>query len=133
MGRVMDRMIDWVRRQRLTDPKLTELVYYERPSGAPASLPRHVIAVIGTRENPKWASFECPCGTGHPIMVNLSSAYSPTWRLSNGKRGPSLSPSVDFRDSYTHCHFWLRDGRVRFTPDSRRRRRRRRLAEGTAR
>jgi hypothetical protein len=118
-------MIDWLRRQRLTIPKLTELVYYDRQSGAPASLPRHVIAVIGTYENPKWATFECPCGTGHTIMVNLSRERRPSWSLSVGKDGPSLSPSIDFQDSYTHCHFWLQDGRVRFTPDSRRRRRQR--------
>src|SRR5664280_2280536 len=125
MGRVKDRAIDWVRRQKLSVPKFTELAYYERQSGAPTSLPRHVVAVIGTIEHPKWATFECPCGTGHTIMVNLSASRRPYWRLSSDKAGPSLSPSIDFRDSYTRGHFWLHDGRVRFTRDSRRRRRRR--------
>src|ERR1700735_2789806 len=129
MGRVRNRIIDSFRRQQIVAPRVSHALYYDRQSNMPQSIPRHTIAIIGSKEKPKWGVFECPCGTGHTIMLNLSSSRRPFWKLSLDDDAPSLSPSVDFRDSYTHCHFWLRRGRVHFTPDSRRRRRRRN--EGT--
>lgn len=119
------RATDWARRQRLVRPRLTHVTYYRQHSEVPRDLPRDVVAVTGAPEKPQWAIFECPCGTGHRIMVNLSPTARPQWRLSAGKAGPSLSPSVDFLDAFGRCHFWLRDGVVRFTRDSRRIRSRR--------
>lgn len=129
MARLRNRIIDGFRRQQIVAPRVSRALYYDRQSSMPQSIPRNTIAIIGSKEKPKWAIFACPCGTGHTIMLNLSRARRPFWSLSLDDDGPSLSPSVDFRDGYTHCHFWLQRGRVRFTPDARRRRRRRANAE----
>jgi hypothetical protein len=125
VGAIADRTTDWLRRQRVVTPRLDDVKYFAQQSEVPTRLPRRALAVSGSPENPRWVSFECPCGTGHTIMVNLSTKRPPFWTLSLGGGGPSLSPSVNFNDAYTRCHFWVRDGRVNFTRDSRRRRRRR--------
>ncbi|MGI9112850.1 MAG: DUF6527 family protein [Gaiellaceae bacterium] len=57
--------------------------------------------------------FECPCGRGHRLAVSLQQSHRPSWRLGLGKDGPSLFPSID-SVADRRCHFWLRDGRVRW-------------------
>lgn len=65
----------------------------------------------------KWGVFECPCGRGHVLEVNLAHPGRARWRLHDAPAGPSLSPSVDFKGE-RRCHFWLRDGRVRWSESS---------------
>jgi hypothetical protein len=77
----------------------------------PAEMPSDALAVIGSPEHPKWLVFECPCGRGHQLSVNLSPERRPYWRLVAARNGPSLYPSIDFAASH-RCHFWLQDGRV---------------------
>jgi hypothetical protein len=125
MARIASRFVDFGRRQQLRDPRIDRTAYYAKQSRLPVSIPRDTLAIVGSKEDPKWAVFECPCGTGHTIMLNMSSARRPFWRLAEGSLGPSLLPSVDFCDGYTHCHLWLRDGVVRFARDSQRQRRKR--------
>jgi len=125
VGQLKNRIIDWWRRQQRTVPRIDTIEYYERQSEAPISIPRQTLAIIGKGEHLKWAMFECPCGTGHKIMINLAASRSPHWRLASDKGIPSLLPSIDYQDDHGRCHFWLRAGRVEFTPDSVRPRRRR--------
>jgi hypothetical protein len=114
---VNGRLIDWWRRRRWTTPRIDRVETYPSQGDLPAKLDRHVLAVVGSREQPKWAVFECPCGQGHQLSINLSPARPPTWRLSETSAGPSLTPSVD-SNLGRRCHFWLRHGRVHWTPDS---------------
>lgn len=112
------RLIDWWRRRRLTAPRLDELVWFESQTELPQELPRQVVAIVGTRERPKWLVAECPCGTGHRLQLNLTSRYTPRWHLKEHHGKPNLYPSVDAEAPSRRCHFWLRRGRVRWTPDS---------------
>lgn len=128
MGSIADRLTDLWRRQAFVHPRFDRVVRYERQHQVPDSIPRHTVAVVGSEEVPKWAIFECPCGTGHRIMVSLVSSHTRHWRLKTASERPSLYPSVNFHDAQGRCHFWLRDGRVDFTRDSIRPRRRRRAA-----
>jgi hypothetical protein len=111
-----DRLTDWWRRRRWTQPRVKHVAYYEGRSDVPESLARDTLAVVGTRERPKWAVLECPCGRGHQLVVSLSPQHPPHWRLGEGQRGPSLKPSIDSRRAY-RCHFWLRDGQVQWCRD----------------
>lgn len=108
-----DRLIDWWRRRRLTPPRFTTLTFYDCRSSVPGHVPRRTIAIVGTRERPKWAIFECPCGRRHQITLNLSELRKPFWRIEPHQRGPSLRPSVDAYAPFD-CHYWIRAGRVHF-------------------
>lgn len=72
--------------------------------------PRRVY-LIGSRDRPKWVAFDCPCGHGHRIEINVG-RRSP-WSAQIGAAGVTLSPSVDRLDG-RRCHFWMRDSRVRW-------------------
>jgi hypothetical protein len=130
MGRLADRTKDLWRRQALTRPRLDRLVRFESQQEVPCSIPRDTVVVVGTERTPKWAIFECPCGTGHRIMVTLLDNQARHWRLETSTDRLSLYPSVNFHDAQGRCHFWLQDGHVDFTRDSVRPRRRRRVAKG---
>lgn len=61
----------------------------------------------------KWALFECPCGRGHNIQLNLVHAQRARWLLSVEEGRPTLFPSVDVRGD-RRCHFWVRAGSTRW-------------------
>ena len=110
-----DALTDWWRRRHLTPARFKTMSFYEGRDAVPAEVPRQTIAVVGTLERPKWAIFECPCGRGHQITVNLSDSRHPSWKITATRRGPSLHPSVDAYEPYD-CHYWIRGGTVRFVP-----------------
>jgi hypothetical protein len=118
-------LVDGWRRAIPGRPRIDRIAFYPAHSELPDSLPRNQLALVGGSERrAKWAMFECPCGTGHRIAVPLSSRREPTWRVAFNDRGrPSLYPSIDSDDT-RRCHFWLRNGRIEWTPDRRRGRRR---------
>lgn len=110
-----DRLTDWWRRRRVGAPRIDEVEVYRSQSDLPESLSRHQLALVGSPQRPKWLAFECPCGEGHRLQVNLSAARSPSWRLVLAETGPSVFPSIDFDAAEQRCHFWIRDGRVRWS------------------
>lgn len=77
--------------------------------------PRRAFLVAAAQRN-KWLVFDCPCGTGHRLTVNLDEARYPFWRLriARGRR-ITLSPSVDYHDDLRSCHYFLWKGRVAWT------------------
>lgn len=69
-------------------------------------------------EKPKWCLFKCPCGCGGVVTLSLQHMHQPHWRLSRTHADrPSLHPSI-WRDKGCLSHFWLRDGRVYWCPDT---------------
>src|SRR3954453_12764087 len=100
-------LIDWWGRHGSTAPRITSIVTYASQGDLPDSLPRRRLALVGSPERPKWAALECPCGTGHRLLINLSAAHKPTWRIES-PAPPSLRPSIDYEDAARRCHFWLR-------------------------
>lgn len=107
--------MDWWRRRRWTRPRIDRILCVATMDEVPDPIPRHVLAVVRTPDQLKWAVFECPCGFGHQIMVNLDRRHKSAWSLTHTKP-PSLHPSVDFLGQ-RRCHFWLRGGRVSWVPD----------------
>lgn len=105
--------IDWWRRRHWTQPRFVHVRMYESRADVPRRLPRRAVAVVTGQ--PGWAIFECPCGTGHERIELLLTPRNglPSWDLTADDAGPSIRPSVDYVDG-RRCHFWLREGRVRW-------------------
>src|SRR4051794_871231 len=83
-------------------------------------LPRRRIMLVGSKAAPKWAIFECPCGTGHEIMLNLDRRRRPAWQMrSSFIRGATVQPSVDSIQDHLRCHYFIRRGRVKWTKEQR--------------
>lgn len=73
---------------------------------------------VVSASKPKWSLFRCPCGCGDVITLSLQAAHKPRWRVTNSDSGrPTLFPSV-WRDKGCLSHFWLKDGRVFWCPDT---------------
>lgn len=77
----------------------------------PARLPRNGVVVVGSRQQPKWLAFDCPCRTGHRVMVNLDANRSPQWRFTD-ERALSVWPSFDCRGPSLRCHYLITRGDV---------------------
>jgi hypothetical protein len=73
---------------------------------------RETVAVAGL-DSRQVGRLRVPVRRGHTLELNLADRGRPGWRLGPGALGASLSPSVDFKGQ-RRCHFWLREGRVRW-------------------
>lgn len=59
----------------------------------------------------RWVVFQCPCGCGELVTINLDKRVGPSWRLTRKKDSVSLNPSV-WRESGCRSHFILWNNRV---------------------
>ena len=117
MNDTYGKIIDWWRRHQWSAPRIRKVRRYAETSALPDKLPRREIAVAGTP--PTWAAMECPCGTGHRLMVRIRPhARVNTWDLDTGGAGPTLHPSIDSVIDRKRCHFWLSSGRVRWVKET---------------
>jgi hypothetical protein len=82
----------------------------------PVRLPAKGVVIVGSLQRPKWLAFDCPCGTGHRIMVTLDPSHAPHWTIVD-KRPLSVSPSVDYRGSASRCHYFIRHGKTVWAND----------------
>lgn len=83
----------------------------------PARLPRRGAIVVGSAERPKWIAFDCPCQSGHRIMITLDPGHRPHWRIVS-RNSLTISPSVDYHDNGRRCHYIVRNGSVDWVTDS---------------
>jgi hypothetical protein len=83
----------------------------------PDRLPRNGVALVGDLGKPKWIIFDCPCRTGHRIMLNADSTRRPRWGLHQTER-VTISPSIDYCGNNRRCHYFVRDGRIVWAEDS---------------
>lgn len=77
----------------------------------PERLPPRGAVIVGTLRCPKWIAFDCPCKTGHRIMVTLDPAHRPHWAIKRGNK-LSLTPSVDYRSAERRCHYFVTNGKT---------------------
>lgn len=76
------------------------------------------IYCVVSANKPKWSLFRCPCGCRDVITLSLQSGHKPHWRITHSDSGrPTLYPSV-WRDKGCLSHFWLKDGRIFWCPDT---------------
>ena len=83
----------------------------ESADDVPKRLPRNGAVLVGSIQYPKWIAFDCPCRTGHRIMLNTDKARLPRWTTTLKGR-LTLSPSVDYQYSQLRCHYFVRNGRI---------------------
>jgi hypothetical protein len=81
----------------------------------PLRLPRNGVVLVGSRQYPKWLAFNCPCRTGHRIMVTLDANHSPHWNIVSEQK-LSVWPSFDYRTPNLRCHYIIRSGRILWAP-----------------
>ncbi|MCP3446178.1 DUF6527 family protein [Bradyrhizobium sp. CCGUVB14] len=105
--------LDWLPRQPLQCVGLVESA-----DEIPEKLPKNAAVVVGTMARPKWVAFDCPCKSGHRIMLNLDRARSPWWSLSKVDGPLSLSPSVNYYDGRRRCHYFVRNGKIDWSGDT---------------
>lgn len=82
----------------------------------PEKIPRNGVVVVSRLGLPTWVAFDCPCRTGHRIMVNLDGARRPHWRITSLKP-LSISPSFDDVTPERRCHFFLRRGKIQWVAE----------------
>jgi hypothetical protein len=85
--------------------------YVDAADDIPTRLPRNAVVVVGSRQHLKWLAFDCPCRTGHRIMVSLDPKVAPHWLLSDD-HPLTIRPSFDYRARHRSCHFFIRRGRI---------------------
>jgi len=90
----------------------------ESADEVPDSLAANTAILVGSPANPKWLAFDCPCRTGHRILLNLDSNRYPSWTLLNLSK-LTVRPSVDYRDSYRRCHYIVANGRIHWAKEVR--------------
>lgn len=83
----------------------------------PASIPAFSAVMVGMDADPKWLAFDCPCATGHQIMLNLDQRRPPSWAVA-GTRRLTIKPSVDSCRPERRCHYFVREGKVRWIPET---------------
>lgn len=77
----------------------------------PLRLPRKGVVLVRSQQRPKWLAFDCPCHTGHRIMITLDATHSPHWNLVS-KRKLTVWPSIDYRVPGRRCHYSIKSGRT---------------------
>jgi hypothetical protein len=110
--------LGWIPQWLTDQPPLFCLGQVESADEIPEKLPRNTAVVVGETSRLKWIAFDCPCQSGHRIMLNLDRGRSPFWQLSPVGGPLSLSPSVNYHDGHRRCHYFIRNGKVDWVGDS---------------
>jgi hypothetical protein len=100
--------------QRLPRRKWRLVLAADEADEVPEQLPSRAAVLVGPAEKPKWIAFDCPCGRGHRVMLNLDRSRSPAWSLVS-QRPLTLSPSID-DSTVGRCHFFIRQGKIKWAP-----------------
>jgi hypothetical protein len=109
MGRLTWKRLLWGRRWRIG-------VVVADADRVPERIAHRRAVLVGDGGSMKWLVFDCPCGRGHRVMLNLDWHRKPAWTL-RSQRPLSIRPSIDDH-SVARCHFFIRDGRVRWARDA---------------
>jgi hypothetical protein len=99
-------------RRRFARPHFRRTALVESVGAVPEILPGDTIVLVGS-ERQKWAVFDCPCGAGHRVTLNLQPSHYPVWRASRRGHRLTIWPSVDVRDA-RRCHYFITNGFVRW-------------------
>lgn len=110
--RLIRDVLEWASRRRW---QVTGT--YDDIDDVPEVLTSREIAIIATPQFVKWIIFDCPCRTGHRIMVNADLSRKPAWDL-RAKLPATIWPSVDFANHQRRCHYSIINGRTHWAKDS---------------
>jgi hypothetical protein len=83
-----------------------------------AALPAGLLHIVGGRDYQKWAYLKCPCGCGAPIMLSLTPARRPHWKVTaDWLDRPTVVPSIWQTDG-CFSHFFVRQGQIDWVEDT---------------
>lgn len=82
----------------------------------PDDVQRETVYIIGGRRDPFYAAIVCPRRACRQVVhLDLSHQVKKRWRLSEHQDGSiSLRPSVHVTGMRCKCHYWFREGRIRW-------------------
>lgn len=80
------------------------------------TIDKHRSVVVSDQTLRKWLAFECPCGRGHRIMLNLDRSRYPRWTIT-ADIPLTIRPSVDTTFDGRRCHFIIERGHVYWVPE----------------
>jgi len=84
----------------------------------PTQIPRRRAVLVRSGGKVRWIAFDCPCGRGHRLMLNLDEVRRPRWRLKS--TAPlTIDPSIDDAVAGRRCHFFIRNGRIKWAKERR--------------
>lgn len=90
--------------------RFTRFLTVESTSEAIRASRPGVAVLVQSSGQDRWLRFQCPDGCGEPIMLNLSPARRPRWRIVVWRDEISVYPSVvNFRCG---AHFLIRAGKI---------------------
>lgn len=110
------KRISWWQWIPLPGRKWRIVTTVEAADEIPERLPSHGVALVGTVEHPKWLAFDCPCRSGHRIMVALDRGHTPHWRITSVKK-LSIAPSIDYCGPGRRCHYFITKGKTVWAHD----------------
>lgn len=90
----------------------------ESADDIPQKLPRNGAVLVGSHTRPKWVVFDCPCKSGHRIMLNTDKARLPYWSIPV-KDPLTITPSIDSFYSKRRCHYFIQNGRIQWVYERR--------------
>ena len=85
----------------------------ESADDIPQRVPRNGAVLVGVGAHPKWIAFNCPCRSGHRIMLNTDKLRSPHWTVTT-RASLTISPSIDSAHLKRRCHYFIRNGRIKW-------------------
>ncbi|MGI4791101.1 MAG: DUF6527 family protein [Janthinobacterium lividum] len=88
----------------------------ESADDIPSEIPRNGAVLVGPRIKPKWIAFDCPCHSGHRIMLNTDKSRLPYWKVSTSG-ALTIAPSIDYSNGEKRCHYFIRKGHVQWVPE----------------
>jgi hypothetical protein len=84
----------------------------------PQRLPHRAAVIVGSLNHIKWLAFDCPCGTGHRVLINCDAGRRPAWSVMLCSRSRlSIMPSVDQVNQGRRCHYFVRNGKIIWAKD----------------
>ena len=82
----------------------------------PEGAQRETVYIVGGRRHPFYAVIVCPRRACRQVIhLDLSHQVEKRWRLREHQDGSiSLCPSVHVTAMRCGCHYWFREGRIRW-------------------
>lgn len=111
----LDRFYSWF--YRVIPGKWEIVDVLDAADLVPDELPNYGAVLVGSKKRPKWIVFDCPCLSGHRIMLTLDRTHNPHWEITNFTK-LSIWPSVDYGDAEKRCHYVIRHGRTYWVKDN---------------
>ena len=84
----------------------------------PSDIPTRRAVLVSVSKMHKWLVFDCPCLSGHRVLLNLDPVRRPVWTLTMSRtRRITVHPSIEYRQDDRSCHYFLSRGRIIWVMD----------------